>query len=276
VHTAEFITERRYLKNVSPKTILWYEQSFRSFGGALDSKSAIVSRIAVLRQRGVSAISVNSWLRCINAYFRWLHTEHGRELIRIPRLQEERKVLATLSPEQIKRLLQYRPKGKNRTKAHLTACVILDCGLRISEALSLTWEQVDLDNLCLKVKGKGSKERLVPVSLELRKMLFRWHQKQKEALVASTRNGTRVTTRNFQRDLKDLCARIGLTGVRTSPHTLRHTFAVSYLRNGGNLFYLSKILGHTSVKTTERYLQSLQIGDLQAVHDRLSVLSTAR
>ena len=56
-------------------------------------------------------------------------------------------------------------------------------------------------------------------------------------------------------------------------HTFRHTFAVSYLRAGGNLFYLSRILGHSSVTTTEKYLQSLGVEDLQAVHDRLSLLT---
>jgi site-specific recombinase XerD len=82
-----------------------------------------------------------------------------------------------------------------------------------------------------------------------------------------------MTVRNFQRDLKAICTKLRITDVRCSPHTLRHTFAVSYLRAGGNLFYLSKILGHSSVTTTQRYLQSLGIDDLQAVHDRLSLLT---
>jgi len=76
--------------------------------------------------------------------------------------------------------------------------------------------------------------------------------------------------------MKLICERLGMTGVRCSPHTLRHTFAVSYLRAGGNLFYLSRILGHTSVTTTEKYLQSLGVEDLQAVHDRLSLLNPTR
>ena len=88
-----------------------------------------------------------------------------------------------------------------------------------------------------------------------------------------TRNKTQVTVRNFERELKAVGAKLGITGVRFSPHTLRHTFAVSYLRNGGNLFYLSKILGHASVTITQRYLQSLQVTDFQAVHDRLSPLT---
>jgi hypothetical protein len=82
----QFITERQYLKNVSEKTILWYRHSFRAFEGALSSKSSIVDRITELRLRKVSAISVNTYLRCINAYFRWLHVEHGQALIKIPRL----------------------------------------------------------------------------------------------------------------------------------------------------------------------------------------------
>jgi site-specific recombinase XerD len=82
-----------------------------------------------------------------------------------------------------------------------------------------------------------------------------------------------VSVRNFERDLKKIGKRLSIVGVRFSPHTFRHTFAISYLRAGGNLFYLSRILGHTSVKTTERYLQSVRVDDLQAVHDRLSPLT---
>jgi site-specific recombinase XerD len=111
------------------------------------------------------------------------------------------------------------------------------------------------------------------MSLELRKVLFRWCQRCPKTYVFGTRSNTRLTVRNFQRDFKAICTQLGITDVRCSPHTLRHTFAVSYLRAGGNLFYLSKILGHTTVKTTERYLQSLDAGDLQAVHDRLSLLT---
>ncbi len=67
-----------------------------------------------------------------------------------------------------------------------------------------------------------------------------------------------------------------ISGARVSFHTFRHTFALSYLRAGGNLFYLSRILGHTSVTTTEKYLQSLGVEDLQAVHDRLSLRNLGR
>ncbi len=64
----------------------------------------------------------------------------------------------------------------------------------------------------------------------------------------------------------------GITGVRFSPHTFRHTFAVSYLRKGGSVFHLQKILGHSTLEMTRRYC-NLMTEDLQAVHSKLSLLS---
>jgi integrase/recombinase XerD len=267
----QFITERRYLKNVTPKTIIWYEQAFKSFAGAIDSREAIVQRIAELRERGVQAVSVNSWLRVINAYWKW----NGQD-IKIPRLKEEQKILATFSTEQVKSLLTFRPKGTNATRVHTLACFLLDTGLRIDEGRTIQPADVDFNNLLVTVMGKGKKQRRVPISFEGRKILFRYVQQNPRRYIFGTRNQTACTIRNLQRDFAQLCRKIGIAGVRCSFHTLRHTFSVFYLRKGGNLFYLSKILGHTSVKTTERYLQTLGIEDLQKVHDGLSLLSAKR
>ena len=154
--------------------------------------------------------------------------------------------------------------------------LLLDTGLRIEEALSLQRDQLDLENLLVKVKGKGEKHRIVPMSFELRKVLYRWLSRHESSRIFPTVQGRRLTQRKLLRDLKLLGKKLGVNGVRVSFHTFRHTFAVNYLRSGGNLFYLSKILGHSSVTTTERYLQSLGVEDLRAVHDRLSLLSNAR
>src|ERR1700674_5571381 len=111
--TEEFIRERTYFKNVTPKTIAWYRQSFHAFDGEMDSRAAIGNRIARLRNAGVSATSVNTYLRTVNAYFRWMHTGgHVSELLRIPKLKEEEKVLATLTQEQMERLIRFKPRGK--------------------------------------------------------------------------------------------------------------------------------------------------------------------
>ena len=224
--------DRQYLKNVTPKTLAWYQTSFKAFDRALESEAAIKQRIVELRNRGVSAISVNSWLRCINAYLRWKGLD-----IKIPRLREEQKILATLNQNQVKRIVAMKPKGRNAVRAHTVALLILDGGYRISEVLGLLYEHCDFDNLVVKVRGKGNKHRLVPLSMEMRRVLYRYAARHSAPgrLLFGTRNNTEVTVRNFQRDFKQVGAKAGITGVRFSPHTLRHTFAVSYLRAGGNL-----------------------------------------
>jgi site-specific recombinase XerD len=275
--TEQFIRERQYLKAVTPKTLIWYNSSFKAFENALDSKQAVAQRIVHLRERGVSPISINSYLRCINAYFMWLHTEHGRPLVKLAKLKEEQKVIATLTTEQRSRLIGFKPHGAYQARTHTAMLMMLDGGFRISEVLGLLHEHVDLDNLVVKVRGKGNKHRLVPLSSDMRKVLYRYASKHSGPgrLLFGTRNNTLVTVRNFNREFKAIGAKLGITGVRFSPHTLRHTFAVSYLRAGGNLEYLRRILGHSSVTTTQRYLQSVGVDDLQAVHDKLSPLSPA-
>jgi site-specific recombinase XerD len=198
--------------------------------------------------------------------------------LKIPRLKEEQKILATLNPEQVKRVLEFKPRGVNQIRTHAAATLILDGGYRISEVLELVFDNCDFDNLVMKVRGKGNKHRLVPVSNEMRKRLYRYAAKNSGPgrLLFGTRNNTLVTVRNFERDFKAIGQKLQITGVRFSPHTLRHTFAVQYLRAGGNLFYLSKILGHTSITTTQKYLQSVGVDDLLAVHDRLSPLSPGK
>lgn len=274
----QFIRERSILKNVSPNTVAWYRDSFRAFGGALDSRSDIVQRIGELKARGVSAISINTYLRCVNAFHRWANTEGhlAGEQIHIHRLKEEEKVLETLSSEHIQRILSFRPrKLESERRQHTLACVLLDTGLRIDEALSLAKSDVDFDNMLLRVRGKGAKERLVPISIEMRKLLWRWLRNEHgptEGFVFGSRWGSKLDQRNVLRQFKRFGTRLHITGVRFSFHTLRHTFAVNYIRNGGDVFRLQRILGHTTLEMTRRYV-NLQTSDLQAVHSKLSLLS---
>jgi integrase/recombinase XerD len=275
--TEQFIQERTYFKNVTSKTIDWYRQSFHAFDGAMDSRASIGDRIGKLRTSGVSAISVNTYLRAVNAFLRWSHTEgHSPELIRIPKLKEEDKILATLTPEHVQRLIGFRPRGKYKQRIHPLACLLLDTGLRIDEALSLPRDNVDFDNLLLHVHGKGRKDRVVPMSGEMRKLLWRWPQAKGDdnsaARVFATRDGRKLGRRNMLRHFKILGARLRITGVRFSFHTVRHTFAVNYIRNGGDVFRLQRVLGHSTLEMTRKDV-NLQTSDLQAVHERLSLLA---
>lgn len=117
----------------------------------------------------------------------------------------------------------------------------------------------------------------MPISVELRQILFRYSKgtaaHEHRTYLFNTKNGTQISARNFLRDFKSLGKKVGITGVRISPHTCRHTFAVNYLRKGGNLEFLRRIMGHSSILVTQKYLRSLGVEDLQAVHNKLSLLS---
>ncbi len=264
--TAQFLQERKYLQNVSPKTLYTYGCAFKAFG-PVNTRQTIMERITELRQRGLSAISVNCYLRHMRAFWKW----QGLEL-KIPKLREEQKILETLNQGHLLSLIQFRPTGTNIRRAWLVALTILSTGLRISETLGLRREDCDLDGMTFKVLGKGGKERVVPFCAELRKRLYREVLKhENHSYIFGTKVGTRVSVRNFERDLKHLGEVIGIGHL--APHQLRHTFACEYLKRGGNLEFLRRILGHNSLSTTQKYLKSLGVEDLGLVHNQLSPLS---
>lgn len=274
-----FLQERVYLKGVSPETLRYYRWVRRAFESILanPTKAGMMDGIQKLLASGVSPTSVNTYLRGFKAYVRWLHEEgYLKDLFRVQFLRTEEKILETLSVEHVKRLVVHRSKGQNECRAHAVSLLILDTGLRIKECLGLGKNEVDFDNMLLKVQGKGNKVRMVPFSPECRKVLFKTCNRHDFNLVFCTRNGTAVTQRNFLRDFKMLGRKLGIQGVRMSPHTLRHTFAVSFLRNGGDIYMLSRILGHSSVKTTEVYLKSLGVEALQEAQARTSLLVRER
>jgi integrase/recombinase XerD len=172
-------------------------------------------------------------------------------------------------------MLAWKPRTPGERRLHALISMLLDTGIRIEEALSLKGECVDLENLLITVYGKGQKERVIPMSFELRKVLHRWLLGHQFPLVFPTRQGAHMTQRNVLRDFKVVAKRLGISNVRVSFHTLRHTFAVNYIRDGGDVFRLQRILGHSTLEMTRRYV-NLQTEDLSAVHNRLSPLANMR
>ena len=240
----------------------------------MPSKAFWTDLIAALRDKGVAAVSVNTYARAVNAFLKWAHDEgHVPAGVRIPRLKEEKTVLATLTPADIDGLLRWKPKAASAIRAH-SSLPAARHGHAPNEALSLRRSDVDLDNLLIRVKGKGQKDRVVPMSFELRRILYRWLSRHTHDLVFPTMRGTKQTQRNALRDFQGMGRALGITGVRFSFHTMRHTFAVNYIRNGGDVFRLQRVLGHATLEMTRRYV-NLQTEDLKAVHDKLSLL-TAR
>jgi site-specific recombinase XerD len=152
-----------------------------------------------------------------------------------------------------------------RDKAFLA--LLFDTGLRAQEACDLTLENVHLAPVgsYIKVKGKGRKEREVGLgkgsALALSRYLSRARPESDLDVVFLTHDKQKMTPNGIDRmlyRLRNLAGRQHFDGVRVSAHTLRHSFAVHYLEQGGDLYKLSRLMGHESVTTTTRYLRAFQ------------------
>jgi integrase/recombinase XerD len=262
----QFIQERKYLKNVSPRTLEWYGEALRWLGNPSPDEAALKNFVVRMREKGLKPVSCNSYISAVNAYVRWTGSP-----LKIQLLKDEQRILPTFSPADIQKIVRWRPKGFCPTRLHVLLLMLTDTGCRLSEATELRWPDVDMDNLLLKLHGKGAKDRLVPFSFELRRHLFRWKQLSRWDLVFPARNGQRLGRRNELRDVKLLCKQLGIAAPPRTLHAFRHTFAVNYLRRGGSVFHLQKMLGHSTLEMTRRYA-NLMTEDLQAIHQRVSLL----
>jgi integrase/recombinase XerD len=126
----QFIQERIYLQNVSPRTVDWYRQTFKWLEKYPLTQQGLKDLIVAMRQGGLQAISCNSRIRCINAYLKW----SGLPLS-VPKLREESKVLPTYTEEQLKRVIEFKPKTGSERRLHTLVLVLIDSGLRVEEAL---------------------------------------------------------------------------------------------------------------------------------------------
>lgn len=276
----QFIRERQYLANVTPATVEWYRRCFKWLASSSPTQGDLTDIIVRMRKRGLKETGVNCVLRCINAYLHWSHEGSDTRCSsackhpRAKRLREPKTILPTFTEVQVKRLVAWKAAGTYQRRLHLLTLLLLDTGCRISEALSLHVSDIDLDNLLVTLDGKGRKQRVVPFSFELRKALVRFIRDEAlrpDHLLFSTRSRTRVSRRNVLRDVKELCHTLGFPAPARTLHAFRHTFAVNYLRRGGSVFHLQKVLGHSTLEMTRLY-SNLSTDDLQTVHERVSML----
>jgi site-specific recombinase XerD len=265
-----FVRERTYLDNVTPKTVVFYNQAFRAFGRAVPSAltmspgeltpDVLNDFIFTLRERGTArVVSINTYISGLNSFLSWLHQrQFTPSKLRLPKLKVGRSLPKTIDSGRVTRLIGFKPRSFRERRVHAVVLTVLDTGLRITEVLTVSPDAIDLDNLIMRVIGKGRRERVVPFSEVLRRVLVRWSHALVDAGIQSSRFafpnrfGECMGYRNLLRDYGLMCNALGI--VRPGGfHRLRHTFATDYLGNGGNTRYLQNILGHASIRSTEIY-----------------------
>jgi integrase/recombinase XerD len=274
-----FIKERTYLDNVSPRTIEFLRQSWTAFERTLpdvtDSEQLAEPNLGLrfiggLRDSGsLKPVSVNTYIRGINTFLSWLHREASvlNSRIAIRQLRVETTIPTTLSSDDLMRLIKYKPTCVSQRRVHTIAMTIIDTGLRVNEVITMRRDCVDMDAMVLRVMGKGRKERLVPFSAELRRLLYRWDASEltgtsSTSYLFPSRSGGLLMHRNLRRDYGVMLTRVGLSGVGAF-HRLRHTFASAFVRNNGNAFHLQRILGHSDIRTTQIYVHT-SVEDLRS------------
>lgn len=165
-------------------------------------------------------------------------------------------------PEQDDLLSTFNTRYWTPCRDRTAILLMLDTGLRVGELVALKHEHVDLRARRIKVRdGKGAKDRRIPIVERLARALEEWYERRAKGLEAAckwvfpTRPGNALHTNQVRRFVKRAAVRAELPEAgRISPHSLRHTFATDVLNETGNLELVRRLLGHTDISTTQRYL----------------------
>jgi integrase/recombinase XerD len=235
--------------------------------------------LASLAERGFKASSLARRLSAVRQLYRFLYAEGKRAddpaaVLEGPK--RGRKVPKVLSIAEVDALMtnahdaiDSAPSPAARLRAARLAClleVVYATGLRVSELVALPAAAARRDQRMLVVRGKGGKERLVPLNQAAKRAMAAYLKLRAEAgrdasskwLFPSFGESGHLTRQHFARDLKALGAGCGIGGDRLSPHVLRHAFASHLLHNGADLRVVQTLLGHADISTTQIYTHVLE------------------
>lgn len=218
---------------------------------------------------------LNYW-RALRVFFAWCVTDGVLSASPFANLQQPMHRPDQINPmneQQILALIEAAKRSRYRYRDTAILYMLLDTGIRVSEMAGLTYGDLDMNNRKGTVLGKGDKRRSIYWSPETGRVLYAYFHKSggrdaPDEPVFAAENGISVgcalTRVGIYRVIKGLGDAAGVKDVRCSPHTLRHTFSVMMLRNGGNQFQLKDALGHTSLAPTARYVKLAEVDRAEA------------
>lgn len=263
----EFMQEQKFRGN-SNYTLDYYERSLKMFlnfcGNDMDIEDIDVFlfksyQLYISENLNINRVSVRTYARAVKVFLRWLYFEEyiDIDINKLLLMKATKDVIIPLSDTEVKELISYYDNStylncRNKTMLML----MLDCGLRLSEAVNLKISDLDLKNNYLIINGKGSKQRLVPFGISTKKQLviymqYRVNLNNNNSLFLN-QNLTAITTNT----IKMLFARLKKQEKfkRIYPHLLRHTFATNFIYAGGNLEVLRVLMGHSTINITQIYI----------------------
>lgn len=283
----KFIRYLELQKDASKHTIRAYRKDLDEFIALTGTKKPeeidlmdVRGFVAKQIKDGLEKSSAGRRLASVRSFLKFLHREgyiqaNPAKLVSTPKTSQ---LLPNfLSVDDVFSLIEM-PKGigfqPSRDRAVLE--LLYSSGLRVSEIAGLTVEDVNTREGILKVRGKGKKERLLPIgskALDAIKtyMVERILLKRKDKAMFLNRSGTVLSDRSIRRIVVKYAKQTGIHG-KIGPHTLRHTFASHMLQGGADLRVIQELLGHSSLSTTQKYTH-LDITHLMEVYDKAHPLA---
>lgn len=277
------------VKRRSPATIRYYqvtqrtlEQFLREQGLQSEVEALTVSHLRAfllsLEEKGLGPGGIHAHGRAVKALFNWATAEelidrNPARRLSLPSLPRER--LPTVTTEHLKQLLIACKASDRPLRDTAMVLTLFDTGIRLQELTDLNLENLLLDRGLLRVMGKGSKERLVPIGVKAMQAVTAYLRRERKPShtgvksVFLSRSGMKLTKSGVGIRLAKMGKVKGIAREDCAPHAFRRGFAVEFLRNGGNVFTLQQLMGHTSLEMTRRYVNFLD-DDLKAAHLRFS------
>jgi len=283
------------IRKLSPKTIENYQKQLTYLQRYLadEHNTTLIEAVrsihikqflAMMDEKGRKPQYINDLLKVFKTFFNYCEKEghiKTSPAASIRNMKQPKVVIMTFSENEILGLLNHfsgRDFISIRNKTIIA--LLFDTGMRLAEVINLRSEQIH-DEYIL-VHGKGNKERLVPVSPFLAKQLLRYRtvrdsyfedKRFPEGFVFVSNRGKQLTPEVIGMFLKQAAKEVGVNPqVRVSPHTCRHTFAHLQLKNGLDLYSLSRLMGHENVAITQRYLAGLQNTEIVKAAQKTGVL----
>ena len=297
IHFSEAVEQFLFAKRaqrLSPNTIRDYERTYRYFQNNLSTDQPIdeIKPIDVRRFMASLELSKKSLLNIhvgLSSLWSWMVREEIIPENIMKKVERPRPEIRAITPFtkgevdtlflSLERSNEYSRPGKracshrlqNYYRNRAILLIFLDTGMRSSEVCGLRFTDF-ISQLRIRVFGKGGKERLLPISEITAKAIDDYVQKERPSAKSCAEN-IFVTRTNKKLCAYDLYHRISIIGTRagihSNPHRFRHTFAINFLRNGGDIYALQAMLGHTSFEMVKRYL-AIARADIEAAHQKAS------
>ena len=275
----EFIFDCQ-VRDLAPRTIRNYEKQLGYFVRYLEEAQGVISLedlkpihikqyIAMLQSKNHKPSYINDLLKAVKVMCSYAYQEgYTDEVItkRVKNVKEPKVLIHTFSDNEIVRMVKYYDGNDYLSiRNRLIMMMLFDTGIRISELINLKPQQIR--DGYFTIYGKGRKERVVPQSPTICKWMLKYNLsreayfefKDAEEYYFVSKNGKPLTPEAVSKIMKKASKAVGVNPlVRISPHTCRHTFAHQELKNGLDLYSLSRLLGHESVTITQRYLEAIR------------------